>query len=725
MMQRRDFLNISFLSGSGLIVGLNYSCFAQQSEQKVEGLKYLFNPFLEISTEGEIIIYVPVPELGQGVRTSLPMILAEELDVDWEQVEVRQAVAGDQYGNMAAAGSTSVARFYEPLRKAGAVVKSMLKTAAAQEWNIPVADLKTQNGFVIHAGDKISYGKLSTLAAELPVPENVTLNEPSTFQIIGKGKKGVDLLDIVTGKAIYGIDAILEGMKYVAIERCPVRGGTLLGYDATKVLALDGVIDVIEVKPYRPIPYAEVLAGVAVIATDTSTAFKGKKLLAVDWDYGETQKENNKHYRASFEKIKESEWEFELRETENFDTVLATDDKILEFEYEIPFWGHYCMEPMNFTASFGEDQCLLKGPNQRPQLIRDLVSQIYKIPLENVVVESTLAGGGFGRRLAVDYALEALIVSKESGFPVKVMWTREDDVLHDYFKTISFHHFKIGIKEKKLNSWFHHIMTKPIGDGPIYEVQGAADLPFQIPNIAIGYSKFPTGIQIGSWRSVAHTFNSFVVNNTITEIAEELDRDPFEFYLDLMGNTDEITVNLPLEGSRGEVYCDLNRLRGVLKKAAELAQWNNKSEENRALGIACAFYKTSYAAHVVEVIKDENKIKIKKITAVLDCGKVINPLGVKAQMEGSIADAIMVALKSNITIENGRPQEINYDKHPVTRIQDMPELNLFIIESEEPPSGAGEPPFPSVIPAISNAVFRLTRKKIRKLPITIEGYDFT
>lgn len=712
------------MAGGGLVLGLNYSCFSSNNEKKYLGTgeNYLLSPFVEISDNGVITIYAPVPELGQGVRTALPMILAEEMDADWKKIAVEQAISGNQYGNMAAAGSTSVSRFYEPLRKAGATIKMMLKTAASQKWNVSIDELKTDDSFIINTLDseKISYSELAEAASQLPIPETVPLKEISEFKIIGKAKKSIDLLNIVTGKAVYGLDATIEGMKYVAIERCPVRGGTLLSFNDAKALAVDGVIKVISIKPYRPIPYAEVLPGVAVIANSTSAAMKGKALLSVDWDYGDTQKENTLQYRESFNKIKNKIWDDELRKTSNYDTKVKSDDETLDFEYEIPFWAHLCMEPMNFTASFSETECLLKGPNQRPQLIQDLVSQIYKIPLEKVIVESTLAGGGFGRRLAVDYALEALMVSKESGFPVKVIWTREDDVLHDYFRTLSFHNMKIGIKDGQLNSWYHHIMTKPIGGGPIYEVQGAADIPYNISNIAIGYSKFPTNIQIGSWRSVAHTYNSFVVNNTITEVASHLNQDPLDFYLKLMDTEDRVTVNLPLRGSRGTVVCDMKRLHSVLLKATELSGWKKSGKSpNSAMGLACAFYKTSYAAHVVEVEKIDGDIRLKKITAVLDCGKVINPLGVKAQMEGSISDAITVTLKSNITIENGQPQEVNFDTHPITRLKDMPDLQLHIVDSNEEPSGSGEPPFPSVAPAIANAIFRLTGNKIRTLPISI------
>tara|TARA_R110002096_G_scaffold146369_2_gene304758 strand:+ start:246 stop:2411 length:2166 start_codon:yes stop_codon:yes gene_type:complete len=721
-MKRREFINLSFMAGGGLVLGLNYSCLSNEKEYVGKGEKFLFNPFVEISDNGIITIYAPIPELGQGVRTALPMILAEELDADWEQIVVEQAISGNQYGKMVVAGSTSVSRFYEPLRKAGATVKMVLKTVASQKWNVSINEIKTEKSFAINtlSGKKLSYSELAEAASQLRIPETVPLKKVSEFKIIGKARKSIDLLNIVTGKAVYGLDAIIEGMKYVAIERCPVRGGTLLSFNEKRALAVDGVIKVIPITPYRPIPYAEVLPGVAVIANSTSAAMKGKALLSVDWDYGETEKENSLVYRENFNKLKNKTWEYQLRETSNYKSKVGTDDEILDFEYEIPFWAHYCMEPMNFTAHFSETECLLKGPNQRPQLIQDLVSQIYKIPLEKVTVESTLAGGGFGRRLAVDYALEALMVSKESGLPVKVVWTREDDVLHDYFRSISFHHIKIGLKNSNLNSWYHHIMTKPIGDGPIYEVQGAADLPFNIPNIAIGYSKFPTNIQIGSWRSVAHTYNSFVVNNTITEVAAHLGEDPLKFYISLMQTEDTVTVTLPLRGSRGSVVCDMKRLRAVLMKAAELSTWNKSNRtSNSAMGLACAFYKTSYTAHVVEVENKDGKIKLKKITAVLDCGKIINPLGVRAQIEGSISDAITVALKSNITIENGQPQEINFDMHPVTRLQDMPELQLHVMDSNEDPSGAGEPPFPSVAPAIANAIFRLTGNKIRKLPISI------
>ena len=718
---RRQFINLSVLSCTGLLIGISYGC-KKAKTYRPQGRQHRFNPFLELKDDGSVIIYAPVPELGQGIRTSLAMIVAEELDADWAHILVKQAEADKKYGNMSAAGSTSVSRFYQPLREAGALARQMLLAAAAVTSGGSASDFRTSNSTIINkaSGRSYTYAEMVITASNVKIPDKPALKDEDSFTLLGKSKSGVDLMDIVTGRAVYGCDAVMEGMKYVAIERCPVRGGRLISYEASAALEVPGVLQVIEIQGSAPISYAEVLPGVAVIAETTFAALRGKQLLKIIWDYGPARYENSQNYWDSYKQLKNEPWETTLRQTEQFPEAEGASDTLLEFDYKVPFWAHFCMEPMNFTAHFKGDSCELIGPNQAPQLIQTLVAQYYNIPRENVLVYSTLSGGGFGRRLAVDYALEAAMVSKQSGFPVKVIWTREDDTLHDYFRTLSFQHLKVGLKYKSLHTWYHHIMTKPIGDGARYEVQGAADIPFLIPHYAIGYSKFPTGIKIGSWRSVSHSFNSFVVNNTITEIAEYLNKDALEFYLELMGDQAEVDIQLPLEGSRGRVHCDVGRLRNVLIKAGELSGWpGRKNDPQRAQGIACTFFKTSYAAHVVEVSKVNNRIRIDKITAVLDCGRVLNPSGVKAQMEGAISDAITVTLKSNITIEHGRANELNFDSYKVTRIMDMPELHLHIMESQEESGGAGEPPFPSVPPAIAHAVHQLTGIKVRKLPIDI------
>ncbi len=719
-LNRREFLNLSAALGSGLIIGMNSSVLAQQIPIDSKSDPARFSPFLKISEDGYVIIYVPVPEIGQGVRTALSMILADELDADWQQVRVEQAVAGAEYGNMSAAGSQSISQYYEPLRRAGATARKMLKTVAAERWSVSVNSVQTKNGVVMNeaGGEELSYYDLAQAAASLPIPEEIQLKEQKDMQLIGRSAKGVDAKDIVTGKAMFGSDVIMDNMKYVAIERCPVRGGSLKSFDASEALASEGVLDVIEIEPLAPIGYAEVKPGVAVIALDSAAALRGKRLLKVEWDTGDVRLDSSASLKEQFDPHKGKPWEFEMRRSDDFDSVIAGDDQVLDFDYEIPFWAHFCMEPMNFTASVGADAAVLKGSSQRPRLIQSLVAHVFDLPPDKVKVESTLAGGGFGRRLAVDYALEAAIVSKKISAPAKVIWTREDDVLHDYFRSISFHTLRVGIKDGMINSWYHHLMTKPIADGPRYEVTGAADLPFAIPNIAIGYSPIESPVQIGSWRSVAHSYNAFVVNNTITETAVTSGKDPLETYLELIGGRKNTTISLPLSGSRGEVYCDLQRLKKVLLKAAKLSNWA-KETPGIAKGIACTFYKTSYAAHVAEMSEKDGKIRLEKITAVLDCGRVINPDDVKAQMEGSISDAISVTLKSGISIQDGKPLETNFDTHQVTRITDMPDLELYVMESDDMPGGAGEPPFPSVAPAIANAYFRLTGNSVRKLPITI------
>ncbi|WP_235297795.1 xanthine dehydrogenase family protein molybdopterin-binding subunit [Portibacter marinus] len=718
-MKRRDFINMGLAGTGGFLLGVSNVLFEPSKRAPKPINPAVFSPFLEISDKGLIYIYAPIPEMGQGVRTSLPMILADALDAHWNDVRVIQAKAADQYGSMAAAGSTGVSRFYDALQKVGKLARHMLIEAAAKKWNVEPGNLTTDSSRILdqNSGKSISYYEIAAEASLLEIPQETELRSDVKSKIIGQTIGRVDALDIVTGKAQFGLDTKLEGMKYASVERSPVRGGQLKNYSFEEALQVDNVIDALVIKGSRPISYAEVQNGVAVIAESSFAAIQGRKKLKLEWTANKGQNEDNVFYREQYAMLKSKVWETELRSTENFDTNEASADMILNFEYEVPFFAHYCMEPMNFTAHYKENEIRLIGPNQRPQLIQDLISQIHKVPKEHVVVETTLVGGGFGRRLAVDYALEAVEISKASGYPVQVVWTREDDSLHDYFRSISFHHLNIGLKNNRLYSWFHHLMTKPIGDGAIYEVQGAADLPFKIPHIAMGYSAMDFNVQIGSWRSVAHSHNTFVVNNTINEAAGALGRDPYELLLELCGQEERTEVKLPLRGYRGLVECDLTKLRRVINVAAEKAEWKEKYRPGAGIGIACAFYKTSYAAHVAEIEIQDDQYLVRKMTAVLDCGLVIHPAGVKAQIEGSISDAITVTLKTGVNIKNGKPVQTNFHSYGQARIVDMPEINIHIIESSDPPSGAGEPPFPSTIPAITNAIHNLTGEQIRSLPV--------
>jgi isoquinoline 1-oxidoreductase beta subunit len=753
-VSRRGFLRAGAAAGGGLLVGIPLASARwpdpTAGEQglvdgsRPESQAIQLNAFVEVRPDGRVRVVAPCPELGQGVRTSLAMIVAEELGADWSVVEVEQAPAGEGYGSMTVGGSNSVANYWEPLRTAGAVAREMLVAAAAAEWSVAPEECEARSGAVLHtaSGRSAGFGQLATAASELPIPDEPELKDPDDFQIVGTRVGPVDGLDMVTGRAQYGFDVQQPGMLIAVVERSPVHGGRLVDFEATEALAVPGVRKVVEVEPLVIAGqlYGAVRSGVAVIAENTWAAMKGRDALRVRWDDGYHASESSADIYRRLRERARAPGEFLLREpggSREATQGAAELESAVEVsaEYELPLLAHGCMEPINFTGSVQEDRCEVWGPTQTPRFLQAVLAAGLELPRESVSVQPTLSGGGFGRRLAFDYGIEAAMISRSAGVPVKVVWTREDDMRQDYYRTPSWHALSATLSSKGLpTAWRHHVISTSLArhselprsdrEPPhpgIYDVQGAADLPYAIERVTVEYSPVDVGLQMGSWRSVAHSFNVFAVESFLDEIAVRGGRDPLELRLDLLPGG-EVIITLPLPGRRGRPRPDRALLRRVLRAAAERADWGSPLPPGRGRGIACCYYKQTYAAHVADVtVEAGGSVRVDRVVTALDCGLVVNPSGAEAQAEGAVMDAVATVLRWGLTVRDGRVQQGNFDNYPLLRIDEAPVVETILLPSDRPPSGMGEPPYPAAPPAIANALFAAAGRRIRRLPLDWAG----
>lgn len=727
MTTRREFLRLGAVAGSTLIVALHWPL---RRDVRATGAPTELSAYIAVAGDGTVTLYAPVPEIGQGVRTALPMILADELRVDWSQVRIEQAPADPRFGPMAVGGSDSVSDYWIPLRTAGAAARAKLVQAASARWGVPTEECRADRGTVIHtmSGRTLDYGELAKDASRFAAPESPSLLDPSSFTLIGKPIPRVDSDDIVQGRAVYGIDVRRPDMRNAVIRRPPVHGARLRRFDATAASNVDGVERVFEIKPLVPggYRYGSVRGGVVVVARDTWAALRGRDALVVEWDDGEYSNETSESIRARLRAG--SSTPLVVRDQGNVEEAFQSAAKIVEAEYELPPLAHACMEPMNFTSHVGDGRCDLWGPTQQPLQAQELVAAVLQLPQESVHLHPTLEGGGFGRRLSIDYVLEAVLVAREIGAPVKVLWTQEDDLHHDFFRTPSHHRLRAAIaRSGEVAGWTHQLATASLSEnisGPgrghpgVYDLEGAANLPYDISNIRVEYSPIDIGLQMGSWRSVSHSFNVFAVNAFIDEIATVMGVDPLELHLSLLGEPRAVSIELPLPGRRGQPHWDTGRLRRVLRAAADEAGWGRGLPPGWGRGIACCYFKRTYVAHVAEVsVEDGGRVRVRRVVAAIDCGRPVNPDGVKAQVEGAAIDGVATVLHWGITVENGRVQESSLGDYPLVRMNDAPVIETHIVASDEEPSGAGEPPYPSVAPAICNAIFAASGRRVRSLPL--------
>jgi isoquinoline 1-oxidoreductase beta subunit len=726
---RRAFLKVTAAAAGGLLIDVRLG--PAGGAQRPAG-RHALNVFVELAVDGTVTITAPAPEIGQGTRTALPMIVADEMEIPWASVRVVQAVADEKYGGMAVGGSDTVAEYWAPMREAGALARELLISAAAERWSVPRDQCRAEAGRVIHepTGRSLSFGVLAEAAARAPRPDPIPLKDPAAFTLIGTPVPRVDLHEIVTGSAVFGYDVHVPGMRYAMVERCPVEGGTVRRFDASKALEVPGVEQIFLVAPQliRGQRYGAVRGGVAVVADSFWAAQQGRNALIVEWNEGPNAALGSAQLRESYAALRDRPGATVIRSEGDPALAFREPARLVEAEYDLPILAHACMEPMSFTASVGKGSCETWGPTQNPLLLKRLLAEALTLPADKVTVHLTLEGGGFGRRLAYDYAMEAAAVSKQAGVPVKVVWTRPDDMHHDYFRTPSYHRMRAAIDAGgRLTAWRHHIVTSPLFThilGPdvqypeMYDVAGAGDFPYDVGHVLVEYSSIPVGLQLGSWRSVSHSFNVFAVNCFLDEIAVELKQDPLALHLALLGEPRQRQAKLRLPGRRGQPTWHTGRLAEALRLAAEKSGWGQPLPRGRGRGIACCFFKETVVAHVAEVSVDAaGHVKVDRIVAAVDCGRVVNPDGVSAQVEGAAIDGVATVLKWGITYSKGRVEQHTFADFPLVRIGEAPLIETHIIPSDAEPSGMGEPPYPSVAPAIVNAIFAASGRRVRRLPL--------
>lgn len=736
-VDRRTFLKTTGLTASGLVLGLQWACSPAKSTA-------VFSPnvYLTINGDGSVIIVAHRQEMGTGIRTNLPLVLADELEADWTRVQLVQAVGDEKkYGNQNTDGSFSVRMFFEPMRKAGASARMMLEQAAANEWGVPVNECKASSHEVVHSsGKKLGYGKLAEAAAKLTAPaeDQVVLKNKSDWKYIGKHTNLYDVPDIVKGTAVYGLDIVKPGMKHAVILRCPVAGGKVKSYSDAEALKVVGVVKIFDLPASGfPAGFDVPQGGIVVVADTTWAAITARKALQVEWDFGVNATYDSDVYLNDLkEKVKNKG---NARRTNgSIDQAMKSAASVLDATYVTQHLSHAPMEVPNATAVFQDGKCEMWAPVQSPQWIRDSVATALKLDAANVTVNVTLLGGAFGRKSKPDFAVEAALVAKEMpGTPVKVTWTREDDLTHDFFHACSVQRIQVAFdKSKFVTGWSHRSAFPPInGTFDTNEIQpsdgelglGAIDLPFNIPNVSIEAIEAPARTRIGWLRSVSNIQHAFAVGSMIDEIAAYRKVDPVKNLLELLGPDRMIPLDQYIKGfeNYGEPLdkfpADTSRLRKVIELVAEKSGWGKTLPKGHGMGICAHKSFLTYVACVVHVTIDENGVlSIPEAHYAVDCGQVVNRNSVIQQFEGGFIFSLSGALKGSISFKEGRSVQTNFDTYPVARYSDAPtETHVHLVESDVRPTGVGEPPVPPVAPALANAIFAATGKRYREYPIKL------
>lgn len=718
LISRRFFIkNVSLFSGA-LVLACDVGQKGDSIQTSNEDGHFAPNLFVELKPNGDLILTASRSEMGQGVRTSLTSVIADEMDADWSKVTVKQAPGDDAYGNQNTDGSRSIRTIYEPMRKMGAMARAMLISAAAEQWGISSEQCKSELHHIVNtdSGEKIFYGDLVAKASLMEIPQNPLLKSPDEFIYIGKGLKSVDADDFVKGIPKYGLDIKLKNMVYACIARCPVTFGSLKSYDESESLKIQGVktvktLDRIE-KPFGA------LGGVAVIASNSWAAIEGKKALKVDWNFGENEVYSSREYMEKITKNVHQKAKI-IKEEGSVSKVFGQADEIVEATYQLPHLVHAPMETPNATAHVQDGTCEVWAPVQAPQTTRQEISDFLGIDLEKVTVHVTFLGGGFGRKSKPDFVLEAVALSKMANLPVQVIWTREDDIQHSYYHAISAQYLKGSLRNGVVTGWLHRTAYPSItstfmpgvNHGAGFEFQqGMTNMPYEIENVRFENGEAVAHVRIGWLRSVYNIIHGFSVNVFADELAVKAGKDPLEFRLDMIGS-DRIYP------SDNEYKMDTSKLKNVLKRAAKNAGWGRELPEGHGLGLAVHYSFYSYVATVVEVSVIDNKLKVHDVFTVVDCGTVVNRDTVVAQLEGAAIFGMSLTYYGDISMEQGKVQQSNYHDYQMLRIHEAPKVHIEIVENGDIPTGIGEPGVPVIAPAIINAIYNATGRRYRKLPL--------
>lgn len=710
VLPRRHFLKVMGTSAGGLVLGLQFgeAMAADQADKPQHTL--VAGPWIRIDQDGTTTIVVDKSEMGQGVLTSLPMLIAEECDADWSKVKIEQAPAASEYkhpwfGVQATGGSTSVRAMWQPLREAGATARALLIQAAALTWKVQASSLHTEPGQVCGPnGQCLGYGELAALAATLPLPKDVKLKNPANFRIIGQSIPRTDLIGKVNGASEFGIDVRVKGMLFASVERSPVLGGKVKSVDATAALAIPGVRQVHSIQ-------SPTAAGVAVLADNSWTAKKGREALKIEWEKGAHAHFSTAGMKQDMAALAQSKKGAKVARLEGKPESIQ-DGTLLEAVYEVPFLAHATMEPMNATAWVKEGGVTIWAPTQAPGPNQFVAASIAGCKPSQVKVHTTLLGGGFGRRFSPDFIAEAVTLSKLAQAPVQVLYTREDDMKGQYYRPAARAELSVRLDQQGKPTAFQGVtVTDSIADGSGFEaalinkdgidntsVEGLADFPYDIPHFKLEWVRHQPGVRNWFWRSVGSTENGFFTESFIDEMAYAAGKDPFEY--------------------RRALLSKKPRHLAVLERAAKEANWGSPLPEGHARGIAVCESFASYVAEVAEISLVNGQPKVHKVTIAADVGIVVNPDIVRAQMEGAMIFGLTAALYGKVTYAEGQVEQSNFGDYPILRMSETPKVSVHLIASAEAPGGVGEPGTPPIAPAVANAIFALTKKRIRTLPLS-------
>lgn len=747
-LSRRGFLKGASATGV-LVLAATWGlpeAFAEEKKFGAEGMPHgaVDDPkvYVSIAADGSVTVICNRSEMGQGVRTSLSMVVADELEADWARVKVQQAPADEaRFGNQDTDGSRSMRHWYEPMRRCGAAARTMLEQAAAAQWKVPVGECHAQLHKVLHqpSGRELGYGELAAAASALPVPgrDSLRLKQPSEFRYIGKeASRAIDGADIVNGRAVFGADVHFDGMLYAVIARPPVYGGKVKSVDSSAALKVPGVVKVVQIEG-RPLPSEfQPLGGVAVVAKNTWAAIKGREALKIQWDDGPNAGYDSIAYRKELEAAALKPGKV-VRSSGDLDDALAKADSTLEAAYYLPHLSQSPMEPMVAVARFKDGQCEAWAPSQAPQVTRERVAERLGIPFDKVTVNITLLGGGFGRKSKPDFVVEAAVLAKEfPGQPIRVQWTREDDIHHSYFHTVSAEYLKAGLNQDGMPSgWLHRTVAPSITalfapgmthEAPFEIGMGVTNMAYAIPNLRLENPEATAHTRVGWYRSVSNIPHGFAIQSFIDELAHKAGQDPLKYQVKLLGPDRKIDPRTLSEewnyGESPERYpIDTARIRTVLETAAKAAGWGRELPKGRGLGLAVHYSFVTYVAAVIEVeVKDDGTVIVHKADIAVDCGPQINPERIRSQFEGACVMGLGNAMVGEISFKDGKVQQDNFHMYEVARMSLAPKevaVHLVTPPGEVPLGGVGEPGVPPIAPALCNAIFAATGKRIRSLPV--------